>query len=316
MLISIIVPVFNNERKIERCIKSILSQTFPRWELILVNDGSTDKSGEICDNFAALDRRIKVYHTPNGGVSKARNLGLNVSRGEWVTFCDSDDELLPGALDSYYKIINDDIDLIRAGFLRIKDNTFVEISTTKSIDSDKEIIIEKCNNSGYEAYIWNSCFRNTLVKSIRFNESITWCEDHLFTFLSISKSRSVAFISEIVYKYYAPTKDNSFSTNNLSTRYIEPNLIITEAIEERNIKIEMCKRISKNCLMIIEKDFDYKVNLALRYAVVGNKLITGLNISTLYSYRHFMRYISLIIHLKLYPYIRRFAGLKSVISSK
>ena len=91
--ISIIVPVYNAERTLNRCVDSILSQTFQEWELLLIDDGSTDRSGELCDEYASKDQRIKVFHKKNGGVSSARNIGLNYAKGEWITFIDSDDEI-------------------------------------------------------------------------------------------------------------------------------------------------------------------------------------------------------------------------------
>lgn len=89
--ISIIVPVYNTERYLSKCIDSILSQSFTDFELLLINDGSLDYSGAICDQYAANDSRVTVFHKENGGVSSARNLGLDNARGEWVTFVDSDD---------------------------------------------------------------------------------------------------------------------------------------------------------------------------------------------------------------------------------
>ena len=89
--ISIIVPVYNTEQYLNRCIDSILSQSFTNFELLLIDDGSTDKSGDICDEYARKDERIKVFHKKNGGVSSARNMGLDFARGEWITFVDSDD---------------------------------------------------------------------------------------------------------------------------------------------------------------------------------------------------------------------------------
>ena len=92
-LISIIVPVYNAESTLNQCIDSIINQKFTDWELLLVNDGSSDRSGEICDEYAAKDSRIKVFHKENGGVSSARNVGIDNSLGKWVTFIDSDDKI-------------------------------------------------------------------------------------------------------------------------------------------------------------------------------------------------------------------------------
>ena len=95
--ISIIVPIYNTEQYLPRCIDSILSQSLTDFELLLIDDGSIDGSGAICDAFAEKDNRVRVFHKENGGVSSARNLGLNEAKGEWVCFVDSDDELMPNA---------------------------------------------------------------------------------------------------------------------------------------------------------------------------------------------------------------------------
>lgn len=92
-LISIIVPVYNSVSTLNRCLDSILNQTFSDWELLLIDDGSTDRSTELCDQYASKDQRIKVFHKKNGGVSSARNIGLSHAKGEWITFVDSDDEI-------------------------------------------------------------------------------------------------------------------------------------------------------------------------------------------------------------------------------
>lgn len=98
--ISVIVPVYNAEKWLRRCVDSILAQTYTDFELLLVDDGSTDGSGAICDEYATLDARIRPFHKPNGGVSSARNLGLDNARGEWICFVDSDNWMAKNSLES------------------------------------------------------------------------------------------------------------------------------------------------------------------------------------------------------------------------
>lgn len=105
--ISVIVPVYKVEKYLPECIESVLAQTFMDFELILVDDGSPDNSGAICDAYAARDPRIRVFHKENGGVTSARRLGVERSRGEWISFVDSDDKLFPNALKSLLKISRD-----------------------------------------------------------------------------------------------------------------------------------------------------------------------------------------------------------------
>ena len=93
--ITVIIPVYNAESTLRRCLDSILAQTFTDFECLLINDGSKDRSGEICEEYANKDSRVRVFHKENGGVSSARNVGLDNARGEWITFCDSDDTVMP-----------------------------------------------------------------------------------------------------------------------------------------------------------------------------------------------------------------------------
>ena len=106
--ISVIVPVYNTEKYLDECIQSILNQSFTNFELLLIDDGSTDRSGAICDQYAAKDERVRVFHKENGGVSSARNVGLDEAKGEWIAFVDSDDYLLSNALDLITDLENED----------------------------------------------------------------------------------------------------------------------------------------------------------------------------------------------------------------
>ena len=114
--ISIIVPVYNTEQYLPRCLNSILSQSFIDFELLLVDDGSIDGSGSICDKYAAKDNRVRVFHKENGGVSSARNLGLDEAKGEWICFVDSDDEMLPNGLQTLANGICDEVDIVMGGY--------------------------------------------------------------------------------------------------------------------------------------------------------------------------------------------------------
>ena len=105
-LISIIIPVYNREKYIEECLNSILSQTFNDYEILLIDDGSNDNTGIICDKYAEENKKIKVFHKKNGGVSSARNLGLRCAKGKWIIFVDSDDVLAKESLTIMNSIIN------------------------------------------------------------------------------------------------------------------------------------------------------------------------------------------------------------------
>lgn len=118
-IISVIVPVYNAEKYLRRCIDSILAQTFTDFELLLIDDGSKDRSGEICDGYARKDKRVKVFHKENGGVSSARNLGLDNARGEWICFCDSDDIVTQTYLSDMIGAVNEESQFVLSNYRRI-----------------------------------------------------------------------------------------------------------------------------------------------------------------------------------------------------
>ena len=107
MEISVIIPVYNKEAYVERCFRQLMAQDFDSFEVVAVDDGSTDRSGEICDKMAQQDQRIRIIHTENGGVTAARRRGMEESQGKYIMFVDSDDELLPGALRTMHQTIKD-----------------------------------------------------------------------------------------------------------------------------------------------------------------------------------------------------------------
>ena len=114
--ISIIIPVYNAAKFLHKCINSILAQTFQDFEILLINDGSTDESGAICDRYTLTDNRIRVFHKENGGVSSARNIGLRNACGEWIYFVDSDDTIYNDCLETLISQTSDDVDCVTGGY--------------------------------------------------------------------------------------------------------------------------------------------------------------------------------------------------------
>ena len=143
VLISIIVPVYNAENTLNRCIDSILSQTFCNWELLLIDDGSFDRSGKICDEYAAKNQQINVFHKLNGGVSSARNYGLIKSQGEWVTFIDGDDYIEPNYLSTLLSNVNADLIVSGVKFSNIDGYLLPPCDKTISISEDNKYFLDK-----------------------------------------------------------------------------------------------------------------------------------------------------------------------------
>lgn len=150
-LISIVVPVYNVEKFLRSCLDSILFQTYTNWEAILVDDGSNDNSGCICDEYAQKDRRIRVIYKKNGGVSSARNVGIENARGDWFLFCDSDDILYEDTLHTFVSRINDGIDSVCGGYVEIDEleESVIRMSSSK----DYEILISR-NDALKDFYMW------------------------------------------------------------------------------------------------------------------------------------------------------------------
>lgn len=144
--ISVIVPVYNAEQYLHRCIDSILAQTFTDFELLLIDDGSKDNSGDICDGYAMKDERVRVFHKKKGGVSSARNLGLDNAKGEWVSFVDADD-YLDNCYYSNFLSFHDISGIVFTGFIKIKGNNKKKIVLEKYCQYSKnnEIIITENN---------------------------------------------------------------------------------------------------------------------------------------------------------------------------
>ncbi len=195
-MISVIVPVYNVEEYLPRCIESILGQVCSDWELILVDDGSTDGSAEICDRYAAEDERVKAIHTHNRGVSSARNTGLDEACGEWIVFVDSDDYVSPRYLSDMLEEA-EDADIVVSGWqqesikrefpdINILRNNYLEIFTHKAFLN-----------------IWAKLIRLEAIKraGARFEEMAKWAEDSIFFIKVLLHTDKVRLISAVNYHY-------------------------------------------------------------------------------------------------------------------
>lgn len=167
-MISIIVPVYNMESYLQQCLDSILSQTLKDWECILVDDGSTDRSGKICDDYAKQDSRFKVVHTENGGLSAARNKGLEIARSEFIGFVDSDDYIHPEMYENLYELITKyDADVVQTGCSYI----FKTYNRPKRFVKDIEILDQKetalqlIESKKIANYVWTKLFRRHVISS-------------------------------------------------------------------------------------------------------------------------------------------------------
>lgn len=204
-LISIIVPVYNAEKTLNRCVSSILSQTFQDWELLLIDDGSTDRSGELCDEYASKDQRIEVVHKKNGGVSSARNIGLYHAKGEWITFIDSDDEIPKNTFTDDCRYFEED--LIVGAYYEAKEgkeyHRWFLHSGVFLQDHLSEFYTENINAPIF-GVVWGKLFRNRLCKGLDFDTNMKIGEDTLFVMQYLQRVNKLRVIDKEVYVYHVP----------------------------------------------------------------------------------------------------------------
>lgn len=204
--ISIITPVFNAENTLKRCIQSVLSQNFADFELILIDDGSTDNSGSIGDGFAAVDTRIKIWHTDNCGVSSARNTGISKAQGRYLLFLDSDDALKEDALSVYSSASENGINDVVIGRLTVIANGTEtgKIGIDRDLKVGSEIWELICQDTAPFGYAGGKMIRTALIKEngIRFNVEMRSQEDLDFFLSAYPYCQSFRLIPYAGYRYY------------------------------------------------------------------------------------------------------------------
>lgn len=216
-LISVIVPVYKVEKYLNQCVDSITNQTYKNLEIILVEDGSPDNCGRICDEYAKKDSRIKVIHKENGGVSSARNVGLNTSTGNWIAFVDSDDWI---EKEYFEAMINqakkENANVILCGYNRIWKNNVEKVNASgETVNyTSKKYLINSLNPQTGFGFCHMKLIQRECIGEIRFNENLVVGEDALFN-IQISKNiEKAVFLKQPIYNY----RNNS---NSVVKRYDE-----------------------------------------------------------------------------------------------
>lgn len=229
--ISIIVPVYNTEKYLHRCIDSILAQTFTNFELLLIDDGSKDNSGKICDEYAAKDSRVRVFHKENGGVSSARNLGLDNVQGEWITFVDSDDWITKDAIE-YFQTSHDEDIIINPYIEFYEGKSYLKESCPVKISSkqQKNAFLKDYLHTGILTTVCSKIYKRSIIGGSRFNNDIIVGEDTLFFLNIILKTNNIRVLQEPYYfyrmfpdihKYQLSVKDSIYSMQTLWYSYKE-----------------------------------------------------------------------------------------------
>ena len=257
-LISVIIPVYKVEKYVERCIQSVINQTYENLQIILVDDGSPDNCGKICDEYAKKDHRIEVIHKSNGGLSDARNKGLEIAKGEYIGFVDSDDYIEADMYEVLYNLLkqyNADVSIcnfytVSQGKISIK-NADNGINEYNRIEILKEILLDR----NIQSYAWNKLYKKELFDEIKYPIGKKY-EDIGTTFFLLEKCNKVVVTGKSEY-YYINRQDSIVNnvTETTITDYIELIMQRYDYIEE-NIKelSSYNKDYLKRILKTAEKD--------------------------------------------------------------
>ncbi len=285
--ISIIIPVYNSEKHLRECLDSVLAQTYTGFEVLLIDDGSTDAGGTICEEYAVRDARFKVFHKENGGVSSARNLGIEKAIGEWITFVDSDDIIYSDYLENFIVIDNKNnlYDLVIQGYYRKKNKTLFKVNIGKGIVMRRDFskLFEEYNimNRGY---VFSKFFKRNIINlnNIFFPIGVSLAEDLIFLIKYISHSSVILFDEKFSYQYnyvFESLSNSIQSSDVYINRYLMiKNLLKTdfqdvyENVYNKNSNLfDKISTLQFNSLLIIIKSFYYnRVKKEFRFTFYRN----------------------------------------------
>ncbi len=240
-LVSIIVPVYNVEKYLRKTIESLLNQTYSQIEIILIDDGSIDNSGHICDDYALRYDNVYVHHQKNEGVSKARNVGLALKQGEYFSFVDGDDTIDPTFIEVMVnEMFENNVDLVRLSWTR---GNSAKTYFAPFDDTGKCVVcLENLNDLLWFANIWG-LFRSECLNEIRFDENLKYAEDNLFVFEYFIKSPTKRMILSDKPFYHYTITGNSATVIDAYERYNRSILFLKklDGIECANVNLDALK---------------------------------------------------------------------------
>lgn len=236
-LISVIVPIYKVEKYLNRCVESIVNQTYRNLEIILVDDGSPDNCPQICDNWAGKDNRIKVVHKENGGLSDARNAGMPFATGEIISFIDSDDWIELNMFDIMLnRMQNDNSDMVSCGVKWVEEDGSIIRNDTVSQDEVLETqsaMKELINDNKLKQHVWNKLYKFSLVKDIPFEKG-KYHEDVFWSYQIVGRAKKVSIVKNSFYNYvqransimgesYSAKRLDALDANRLRCEYMKEN---------------------------------------------------------------------------------------------
>ncbi len=263
-MISAVLTVYNGEKYLERCLNSLKNQTNNDFELIVIDDGSTDNSLQIEKNFQGLIKNYKIYSGRHKGVSAARNIGISNSKGEYITFIDYDDWLEPNAVDIWEESLNSNTELQIFSFYRNDSyDGKTQIKTQIKSMTQNQAVLELLNNPHIKGYVWNKLFCVSVIQehSLRFDENIKFCEDLKFCTDYILRCNSIRYIEHPFYHYC--TSQGAITSRAFSV----DKLTALEALED--IISNLSDNIEGISSLVIKQYKDFYYNMLISLIVYG-----------------------------------------------
>ena len=247
-MVSVIIPVYNIQKYIGKCIESVMNQTYKDLEVILVDDGSTDLSGKICDEYAKKDNRLTVIHTSNQGVSAARNTAIDVMKGQYVIFVDGDDWLAPDMIECLWKGMQETVAQISVCDTYQTDGEYYEIRQFYKYAGDKQEFLEneKYDLVRFTATLWNKLISRDVIKNCRFNTKVRYAEDLEFLVSILENVKKIKIINKPLY-YYRYNRQGNVVSSTINPRYMDllnVNCRVYQKLMREDCKITAAVRLS------------------------------------------------------------------------
>lgn len=256
-LISVIIPIYNLAEYLPKCIDSVLAQTYGNFEVIAVDDGSSDNSAGILKEYAEKDSRMKPIFKENGGVSSARNAGLNASVGEYIFFLDGDDWIEPDTLEKLLKL-SDGFDIVQAAYTESYDdgseNPPADIKFIDKEINDKNEMLSRYFLAQIQESSWNKLYKKSVIGNIRFNEALSVAEDSQFVYTILKKSDNIKIIKDITYHYYI--RKNSCMQSGISEKHFG----IMTLRDEQYKETETDEKLYRKFIYRYAKDIFYLIH--------------------------------------------------------
>ena len=265
MLVSIIVPIYNKEKFITKLLNSIIRQTYKNLEIILIDDGSTDRSLEICERFASKDTRIQIYSQNNSGVSTARNKGIEVAKGEYILFIDSDDDIANNFVESFINNLEEDC-VVKCNY---KGN--------KNVLMDRREYLEKIISGEVLGVCWGYLLEKEKIGQIRFDQQTSYMEDTIFMVEYINQISKVKLINQNVYYHTRNEESLTSDDTNIEKKineYIYSLNKIKKIILKKKISIKSLEKyVQQRKIKIIESEFARIKNEETLKKIMDNKYV-------------------------------------------